>query len=90
VFLVGDPNQAIYGFNGADKDLFDSLPGFSTGANVVFNETYISHSKIDRIHRVTTESGKLIAFSKDDNCGCGSRLRSWNPYGSIITVGGEE
>ena len=35
VFLVGDPNQAIYGFNGADKDLFDSLPGFSTGANVV-------------------------------------------------------
>ena len=61
-----------------------------TGANVVFNETYISHSKIDRIHRVTTESGKLIAFSKDDNCGCGSRLRSWNPYGSIITVGGEK
>ena len=35
VFLVGDPNQAIYGFNGADKDLFDSLPGFSTGANIV-------------------------------------------------------
>ena len=35
VFLVGDPNQAIYGFNGADKDLFDSLPGFSTGTNVV-------------------------------------------------------
>ena len=35
VFLVGDPNQAIYGFNGADKELFDSLPGFSTGANVV-------------------------------------------------------
>jgi DNA helicase-2/ATP-dependent DNA helicase PcrA len=35
VFLVGDPNQAIYGFNGADKDLFDSLPGFNTGANVV-------------------------------------------------------
>jgi len=35
VFLVGDPNQAIYGFNGADKDLFDSLPGFTTGANVV-------------------------------------------------------
>ena len=60
------------------------------GANVVFNEPYISHSKIDRIHRVTTESGKLIAFKKDENCGCGSRLRSWNPYGSIITIGGEE
>ena len=35
LFLVGDPNQAIYGFNGADKDLFDSLPGLTTGANVV-------------------------------------------------------
>ena len=35
VFLVGDPNQAIYGFNGADKDLFDSLPGMPGGATVV-------------------------------------------------------
>lgn len=35
LFLVGDPNQAIYGFNGADKDLFESLPGISVGAHVV-------------------------------------------------------
>lgn len=35
LFLVGDPNQAIYGFNGADKTLFDSLPGLDTGAHVV-------------------------------------------------------
>lgn len=60
------------------------------GAKVVFNELYVSHAKLDRVHRVTTELGKLIAFKKDENCGCGSRLRSWNPYGSIITVGGNE
>jgi DNA helicase-2/ATP-dependent DNA helicase PcrA len=35
VFLVGDPNQAIYGFNGADKELFDTLPGMPGGATVV-------------------------------------------------------
>ena len=35
LFLVGDPNQAIYGFNGADKDLFESLPRITSGAHVV-------------------------------------------------------
>ena len=35
LFLVGDPNQAIYGFNGADKTLFDTLPSLSGGAHVV-------------------------------------------------------
>lgn len=34
-FLVGDPNQAIYGFNGADKKLFDELPGIDQPAHVV-------------------------------------------------------
>ena len=35
LFLVGDPNQAIYGFNGADKQLFDSLPNISGAASVI-------------------------------------------------------
>jgi hypothetical protein len=30
-------------------------------------------------HYVTTVTGKKIAFKKDTSCGCGSRLRSWNP-----------
>ena len=35
LFVVGDPNQAIYGFNGADNTLFDELPGLGAGARVV-------------------------------------------------------
>lgn len=34
---------------------------------------------------VTTLSGQKIAYKKDTACGCGSRLRSWNPGGSIVT-----
>ncbi len=35
LFLVGDPNQAIYGFNGADRSLFDVLPGIDAPATVL-------------------------------------------------------
>ncbi|MEY2967001.1 MAG: ATP-dependent helicase, partial [Actinomycetota bacterium] len=35
LFLVGDPNQAIYGFNGADRSIFDALPGIERPARVV-------------------------------------------------------
>lgn len=35
LFLVGDPNQAIYGFNGASRALFDDLPGVTAPARVV-------------------------------------------------------
>ena len=35
LFLVGDPNQAIYGFNGASRALFDDLPGVDAPARIV-------------------------------------------------------
>jgi hypothetical protein len=35
---------------------------------------------------VTTVSGVMIAFSKNDACGCGSRLRAWNPYKSLLST----
>ena len=34
----------------------------------------------------TTVSGKRFAFKKDTNCGCGSRLRSWNPYKTLSSI----
>lgn len=35
---------------------------------------------------VTTLSGKKVAFRKDSSCGCGSRLRSWRPFGTNSAV----
>lgn len=55
------------------------------GPNLVFSEGYDPDSlekaaKKSEDSYVTTLSGKRIAFSKDESCGCGSRLRSWNPF----------
>ena len=54
------------------------------GPKLVFSENITFYSKEEKVHRVITESGKMIAFRKDETCGCGSRLRSWSPYGSIL------
>lgn len=60
------------------------------GPQIVFSEkidptTYYKSADIrTQDSYVQTVSGKKIAFKKDSACGCGSRLRSWNPYGSIM------
>ena len=54
------------------------------GPKLVFREIITFFIKEDKIFRVKTETGKVIAFQKDRNCGCGSRLRSWSPYGAIL------
>lgn len=32
---------------------------------------------------LVTETDKVLIFQKDQNCGCGSRLRGWNPYRTL-------
>jgi hypothetical protein len=54
-----------------------------TGPELVFREKVQDFEKIDKIGHILTESGKIIAVTKDANCGCGSRLKSWNPFGAI-------
>jgi hypothetical protein len=61
------------------------------GASVIFNEPYDFNNfykstkpELDSI--LITQSGKVLAFKKDTNCGCGSRLRSWNPYKTLISI----
>ena len=57
-----------------------------TGAQIIFNEHYTYFEKAaspELDSYVVTESGKMISFKKDTNCGCGSRLRSWNPYKTL-------
>lgn len=34
---------------------------------------------------VQTTSGITVHYEKDSACGCGSRLRSWNPYRNIVS-----
>ena len=60
----------------------------ATGPMVVFAEDIdpASHWKspqpLSQDSFVTTVTGKRVVFRKDSGCGCGSRLKSWSPYGS--------
>jgi hypothetical protein len=56
------------------------------GPKLVFKERYKYRHVDGKLQSVFTESGKVIAFTKDANCGCGSRLRGWNPYGQNSSV----
>ncbi len=54
------------------------------GFQIVFREKVTDYVKLDLQHNAITETGKIVAFRKDDNCGCGSRLRSWSPFGNYL------
>ena len=46
LFVVGDPNQSVYGFNGADPTLLDRLPEILCGTRVI---------RLDENHRCTPQ-----------------------------------
>jgi len=46
LFVVGDPNQSVYGFNGADPTLLDRLPQVLPGTKVI---------RLDENHRCTPQ-----------------------------------
>jgi hypothetical protein len=60
------------------------------GPLVVFKEAVEEMTHEGKTTHVLTVSGKIIAITKDDNCGCGSRLRGWNPMGSAIVTSSED
>lgn len=55
------------------------------GPQTAFHDTYSAENvlKTGTVHRVITDSGFLVVVGNSKGCGCGSRLRSWNPYGNI-------
>ena len=58
------------------------------GPQIVFREayeTYIPSEDPKTDSWVVTKSGKMLAFKKDTGCGCGSRLRGWNPYKTLTS-----
>ena len=56
------------------------------GPKLVFREKLAAYEKDEHnsSHHALTVSGKILVWDKDNNCGCGSRLRSWNPFGNTL------
>jgi hypothetical protein len=58
------------------------------GAQIIFRDKYdplkLEKSTFLNPHnRLTTETGRMLIFEKDSTCGCGARLKSWNPYRTL-------
>jgi hypothetical protein len=72
-----------------EEDNFITVASDSpNGPQVVFQQKYVEMTENGGVYRLSTLDGKMIAFEKDSNCGCGSRLRSWNPYRTIQSIKG--
>jgi len=60
------------------------------GPELIFKEEYKHRiapaNKSNGVHHIRTLSGKSLAWQRDDNCGCGSRLRAWNPYQNVTST----
>lgn len=62
-----------------------------SGPMLIFQEKYDPASlqtqkNRSKPSRLRTLTGKVLVFQKDDNCGCGSRLRTWNPYRTVFST----
>lgn len=60
------------------------------GPMLLFKEKYdpktLTVTKgIEKLLRLRTLTGKTILLEKDANCGCGSKLRGWNPYKTVYS-----
>lgn len=55
------------------------------GPRIIFREKVADHFRDGSMYHALTVSGKICAFTKDHNCGCGSRLRSWSPFGATLS-----
>jgi hypothetical protein len=54
------------------------------GVQAVFRGEVEEIFKSGQFTRVLTRSGHLVVFAKSKGCGCGSKLRAWNPYGKMV------
>jgi hypothetical protein len=71
-----------------DEAIFVAQDG-PNGAQIIFQEkfeTFLKPADSKSDYRLITKSGKMLAFQKDTNCGCGSRLRGWNAYKTISSI----
>jgi ATP-dependent DNA helicase UvrD/PcrA len=81
LFVVGDPDQAIYGWNGADPNLLSEVPARWPGTRVI---------QLDANHRCTEQ---IVAVAAAVLGPAGARLRSAGREGSppdIVSYPSEE
>ena len=70
-------------------------PSTTTGPLIVFSDfladdpdAFSRSETRDGISYLTTRSGQKVAYVRDSACGCGSRLRSWNPLKFMTSTEG--
>jgi DNA helicase-2/ATP-dependent DNA helicase PcrA len=76
LFVVGDPHQAVYGWNGADPDLLTQVATRWPSTEVLY---------LDDNHRCTPQ---IVAAGAAVLGAGGSRLRAAGPEGPLPTVSG--
>jgi len=71
VFIVGDPLQAIYGWNGADPEIFRSLPDVFSRPTVLTlpNNYRCTPQVLDVARRVAEHDGSQVAVSSRRTAG---------------------
>ena len=79
LFVVGDPNQSVYGFNGADPTLLDRLPEILRGTKVI---------RLDENHRCTPQVVAVATAVLADGGAAGAVLppRTTRVDGPVPTV----
>jgi hypothetical protein len=86
VFYVSKTRVVLW--SNEENDFITVASDSPSGPQVIFQQKYVEMTEKDGVYRLLTLDGKMIAFEKDSNCGCGSRLRSWNPYRTIQSIKG--
>ena len=86
VFYVSKTRVVLW--SDGENDFITVASDSPNGPQVVFQQKYVEMTENGVTFRLLTLDGKMIAFEKDSNCGCGSRLRSWNPYRTIQSIKG--
>jgi len=86
VFYVSKTRIVLW--SNQESDFITVASDSPNGPQIIFQQKYVEMTKNQEIYRILTLDGKMLAFEKDSNCGCGSRLRSWNPYRTIQSIKG--
>lgn len=55
-----------------------------SGPDLVFREEVVATASKNGATYLQTASGKVLAVTKDSDCGCGTRLKSWNPWKALV------